>query len=89
MKKISLKLIMTAVVVSMIGGAFVGCSSNDKEETAEAVTISISGSTSVGPLMEKIAEKYESANKNVTIEINQVGSSAGIKDTINGVAEIG
>ncbi|MGL5353559.1 MAG: phosphate ABC transporter substrate-binding protein, partial [Clostridium sp.] len=89
MKKISLKLIITAVVVSMVGGAFVGCSSKDKESAAEPVTISISGSTSVGPLMEKIAEKYESENKNVTIEINQVGSSAGIKDTINGVAEIG
>lgn len=87
MKKISLKLIVTAVVVSMVGGAFVGCSSKDKESAA--VTISVSGSTSVGPLMEKIAEKYESENKNVTVEINQVGSSAGIKDTINGVAGIG
>ncbi len=39
--------------------------------------------------MEKIAEQYESENVNTTIEINQVGSSAGIKDTINGVSEIG
>ena len=92
MKIKSLKLICTALLVTVVGGAFVGCG-NDKasgESTGEkSTTISISGSTSVGPLMEKIAEKYESDNSNVSIEINQVGSSAGIKDAINGVSEIG
>ena len=39
--------------------------------------------------MEKLAESYEGKNEGVTIEINQVGSSAGIKDAINGVSEIG
>ena len=92
MKRKSLKLICAALLVTVVGGAFVGCG-NDKasgESTGEkSTTISISGSTSVGPLMEKIAEKYESDNSNVSIEINQVGSSAGIKDAINGVSEIG
>lgn len=92
MKRKSLKLICTALLVTVVGGTFVGCG-NDKasgESAGEkATTISISGSTSVGPLMEKIAEKYESDNSNVSIEINQVGSSAGIKDAINGVSEIG
>lgn len=92
MKRKSLKLICTALLVTVVGGAFVGCG-NDKangESTGgKSTTISISGSTSVGPLMEKIAEKYESDNSNVSIEINQVGSSAGIKDAINGVSEIG
>lgn len=92
MKRKSLKLICAALLVTVVRGAFVGCG-NDKasgESTGEkSTTISISGSTSVGPLMEKIAEKYESDNSNVSIEINQVGSSAGIKDAINGVSEIG
>ena len=92
MKRKSLKLICAALLVTVVGGAFVGCG-NDKasgESTGEkSTTISISGSTSVGPLMEKIAEKYESDNSNVSIEINQVGSSAGIKEAINGVSEIG
>ncbi|MDI9215244.1 MULTISPECIES: phosphate ABC transporter substrate-binding protein [Clostridium] len=92
MKRKSLKLICTALLVTVVGGAFVGCG-NDKASGESAggksTTISISGSTSVGPLMEKIAEKYESDNSNVSIEINQVGSSAGIKDAINGVSEIG
>ncbi|MBU3104113.1 phosphate ABC transporter substrate-binding protein [Clostridium gasigenes] len=81
------KLFISAILVSMIGVLFVGCSNN--KENAEGNTISISGSTSVGPLMEKIAAQYESKNENTSIEINQVGSSAGIKDTINGVSQIG
>lgn len=92
MKRKSLKLLCTALLISMVGGVVAGCgNSGDKPETnsSEPVTISISGSTSVGPLMEKVAEKYEGANSNVSIEINQVGSSAGIKDAINGVSEIG
>ncbi|WP_291651364.1 substrate-binding domain-containing protein, partial [Clostridium sp.] len=92
MKRKSLRLICTALLVTMVGGAFVGCGNDDAngESTGgKSTTISISGSTSIGPLMEKISEKYESSNSNVSIEINQVGSSAGIKDAINGVSEIG
>ncbi|MGL5380481.1 phosphate ABC transporter substrate-binding protein [Clostridium sp.] len=89
MKRKSLKLVVTALLVSMMGGVFVGCSGNNESAEGGEVTISVSGSTSVGPLMEKVAAEYEGINSNVSIEINQVGSSAGIKDTINGVSDIG
>ena len=87
MKNRMLKLIISAIFVMMVGMAFIGCSNN--KEKVEKNTISISGSTSVGPLMEKIASEYEDKNENISIEINQVGSSAGIKNVINGVSEIG
>lgn len=51
-------------------------------------TLAISGSTSVGPLAEKLAAKYEEKN-NINIEINQIGSSAGITNATSGVSEIG
>lgn len=89
MKRKSLKLVVTALLVSMMGGVFVGCSGNNESAEGGEVTISVSGSTSVGPLMEKVAAEYEGINSNVSIEINQVGSSAGIKDAINGVSDIG
>lgn len=91
MKRKSLKLLCTALLVTMVGGAVVGCGNSSSNENSEGgnVTISISGSTSVGPLMEKLAEKFEADNSNVSIEINEVGSSAGIKDAINGVSEMG
>lgn len=50
--------------------------------------VTISGSTSVGPLAEKLAAKYEET-ENVKIEINQIGSSAGITNAINDVSQIG
>lgn len=64
-------------------------SNSDNEDSSNArYTLSISGSTSVGPLAEKLAEKYEQQSK-INIEINQVGSSAGITNSIKGVSEIG
>lgn len=95
MKRKSLKLICTALLVSIVGAGGAGCGNSSVKSNPEGgnskdkVTISISGSTSVGPLMGKLAEKYENENSNISIEINEVGSSAGIKDTINGVSEIG
>lgn len=77
---ISLAVILTACGNNVEGGSG---SSND-----HVATIAISGSTSVGPLAEKLAFNYEE-NNNVKIEINQIGSSAGITNAINGVSEIG
>ncbi|WP_133014241.1 phosphate ABC transporter substrate-binding protein [Clostridium cuniculi] len=93
MRSKKLKLMVGALLVTMIGATFVGCGSNGEgnntASSKDAITISISGSTSVGPLMEKIQEKYEEENGNVTLEIQQNGSGAGIKDVISGISEIG
>lgn len=52
-------------------------------------TISLAGSTSVAPVMEVLAEQYMALNPEVTIEIQQSGSSAGITSTIEGACDIG
>ncbi|GAA0698622.1 phosphate ABC transporter substrate-binding protein [Paraclostridium ghonii] len=83
-KKVGVLLMSTI----MIGTLAVGCGSKDSGG-GKSDKVSVSGSTSVGPLMEKEAEAYKLVEPNVSIEINQLGSSAGIKDAINGVAEIG
>lgn len=88
-----LKLMVGALVVMMMGLSLTGCGGN-KEDSGQGgleaqTTISISGSTSVGPLMLKVQEKYEAANEGVTLEVQENGSGAGIKDVINGVSEIG
>ena len=51
--------------------------------------LSLDGSTSVSPLMEKLAEAYKALNPDVTIDIQQTGSGAGITATIDGSCEIG
>jgi len=80
-KKIIIMGLSMGLVVSLSA-----CGNSGKAEGGN--TIKISGSTSVGPLMEKVSEIY-SENNGVNIEINQVGSSSGIKDVLGGVAEIG
>ena len=52
-------------------------------------TLKISGSTSVYPIMEVLAEEYMKLNKGVSIEIQGTGSSSGMKDVLNGSADIG
>ncbi|MDO4535194.1 MAG: phosphate ABC transporter substrate-binding protein [Clostridium perfringens] len=88
------RLIATVSGVIVAGALIVGCSSgeattNNGTTSTHSTKIAISGSTSVGPLLENEAEEFEANNSNVTIEINQTGSSSGIKDTKNGTSEIG
>lgn len=66
------------------------CSNEDSTESSSGGgdLVTISGSTSVGPLAEKLAAKYEET-EDVKIEINQIGSSAGITNAINDVSQIG
>lgn len=68
----------------MVSGLATGCGAKDNSSK-----ITISGSTSVGPTMEVLAEAYQKNNADVKIEIQQVGSSAGIKNTIDGTSDLG
>lgn len=50
--------------------------------------ITLAGSTSVAPVMNVLADAYKEKNPNVTIEIQESGSSAGIQSAIEGATEI-
>lgn len=51
--------------------------------------LTISGSSSVTPVMEKISESYRELNPNVTIEVQQSDSTTGITSVAEGVSDIG
>ena len=85
LKNKRIALLMSTVLVAVIA---VGCGSDDSTESSE-VKITISGSTSVGPSMDLLAEGFEAKNEGISIEIQQLGSSAGIKNAIDGTSEIG
>lgn len=51
--------------------------------------ITLAGSTSVAPLMGVLRDKYIEMNPDVSIEIQESGSSAGIQSAIEGAVEIG
>lgn len=49
----------------------------------------VAGSSSVTPVMEKLAESYEALNENVTIEVQQSDSTTGINMAAEGTCDIG
>lgn len=51
--------------------------------------ITISGSSSITPVMEKLTEAYKELNPDVTIELQQSDSSTGMMDVISGTSDIG
>lgn len=52
-------------------------------------TVTVSGSSSVTPLMEAIVDAYKNANPNVTVQVQLSDSGTGIKDAISGTSDIG
>lgn len=51
-------------------------------------TVTVAGSTSVAPVINVLADKYRALNPDVTVEIQESGSSAGIESAIQGAVEI-
>ncbi len=51
--------------------------------------ITVSGSSSVTPVMEKLKEAYETINPGATIEVQQSDSTTGVNNAIDGVCDIG
>lgn len=51
--------------------------------------ITVAGSSSVNPVMEKLAEAYKALNPAAVIEVQQTDSSAGIQAAKEGTAQIG
>ncbi|MGL5329668.1 MAG: phosphate ABC transporter substrate-binding protein [Peptostreptococcaceae bacterium] len=85
-KKRVLALLSSTILVA---GLAVGCGADKGGSSDAGAKVTVSGSTSVGSPMEKVAEVFESKNEGIKVEIQQLGSSAGIKNTIEGVSEIG
>ena len=51
--------------------------------------LTIAGSSSVTPVMEKLKEAYNALNADITIEIQQSDSTTGVSSAIEGVCDIG
>ncbi|MGL4797620.1 MAG: phosphate ABC transporter substrate-binding protein [Paraclostridium sp.] len=84
-KRVAVLLASTVVV----GSLAVGCGSKGGSADGGSEKITVSGSTSIGPLMEMVAEDFQGKNEGVSVEIQQLGSSAGIKNAIDGTSQIG
>ena len=83
-------------ILSQEGQAVVGESYIDVNENAAPYagdqpsgTITVGGSSSVTPLMEKLVEQYKNINPNGSIQLQTSDSSMGMTSTIEGAYDIG
>ena len=89
------RIIGLALTVVMAGALLTGCApkaastGDDTKGTSEQKTLSISGSTSVQPLAEELAKKFNEKHPEVKIDIQGGGSGVGIKSAADGVVDIG
>lgn len=74
--------VLFATLVLIISGCAPG-----SQQIAHQLTIT--GSTSVGPFAEHLAEIYEHDHPDIKINVQSLGSSAGIQAAENGTVEIG
>ncbi len=79
------------VCTALALGAYMltGCGSSTTGQVKSGTKISIVGSTTVAQPMEKLVEVYKELGHTDDIEVQGNGSSAGIKATIEGTADIG
>jgi len=88
-------IILLAVAAIAIG--LTGCGNNESTDTSQEasgsvkndITISVVGSTSVTPALELIATAYEKKNPNIRVDIQGIGSTAGVNAANDGTADIG
>lgn len=83
MKK--MKMLVTALALSL---ALVGCGSSSSSSEDLSGTITLDGSTSMEKLVSALAESFQEAYPNVTVEPQYTGSSAGIESLIAGSCDI-
>jgi phosphate transport system substrate-binding protein len=101
MKKRSVKFMTLMLILALIALGAAACKASDGAEgdggandadvdnTPEAVTVVVAGSTSVQPLSEMLAETYMADHPEVSIEIQGGGSGQGVKAIEEKIADFG
>lgn len=67
---------------------YVGVSGGSYESRHLTGTIKVAGSTSVAPVMEKLAESYMAVNPDITVELQTSDSSTGLSSLAEGLCDI-
>ena len=88
MKSISKRLVSILLIGVLVVGIFSGCSKANDSASNEKY-LSIVGSTSVTPVLTKLADAYMTSNDGVKIDVQGIGSSAGVKAAYDKSADIG
>lgn len=95
MKKRILSVILgVTLVLTMVGcGSKNNSSINNTEKTGEESklkgTVAVVGSTTVQPIAQSIADEFAKVESGIKVDVQGIGSSAGVKAANEGIADIG
>ena len=100
MKRKSLKLLASALLITMMGVGMIGCGSSNNDTGADksadttkeqsvSGSITISGSSALLPLMEQSIEKFNEKYPDVEISVQAGGSGTGLTQVLDGTVNIG
>ena len=87
----SRKFMAVAMAAISIGtmAAFASCGGNDNSGSSEKKSVNITGSSSVSPLMGKLADAYKKEHGDVKITVTTSDSGTGVKDAQSGLNDFG
>ncbi|MDO4442703.1 MAG: extracellular solute-binding protein [Slackia sp.] len=86
-----LDFVMSADGQAVVDEDYVSVAEDAKPYSASGKSgkVVVAGSSSVTPVMEKLAEAYEALNPEVKVEVQQSDSSTGIQSAIDGTCDLG
>ena len=86
-----LNFIMSAEGQEVVDSEYVSVADSATSYTASGKSgkVVVAGSSSVTPIMEKLAEAYEALNPDVKVEVQQSDSSTGVQSAIDGTCDLG
>ena len=68
---------------------YIGAEGTEYTSTQPSGSITVGGSTSVSPLMEKLIEAYKTVNPNATVELLTTDSTTGVTGALDGTYTVG
>lgn len=89
MKSNIIKSLMLCCVLSLLQSCGSNASRGNSSTTEQAQKLIITGSSTVGPLVSEMGKRFEAQNPEFRVDVQTGGSSRGLSDTEQGLADIG
>ena len=89
MKKSGIKLLVGALLITLIGGTMVGCGSGTGSDDEGQTSLTLSGSSALLPLVEATIDGFKQDNSQYDINAQAGGSGTGLTQVSNGSVDVG